>query len=690
MLYKIKVILCHKYKAEALAALRDLSIKGIRIHIATFNSPCGCTAPNLAKTIQESVRDCDSAILLGGACLRSIQNTIEAPIPILFKIFDQCNYMFANKELLTYFNKEKTYIITTGFLCNWKQNLNQDAIGRNFKRLFQQILLLDTGTASNSEILLKETADFLQVPYKSIPIGLDYFTLLLKNEIMQQYNLLTQAEFKNQIKKSKRKNSNYALVFNEISKLTQITLEEEEIIKKSLELYERLITSDKLLYASYNNGSFYKLTSQRAAIMTKEKTAWYKKHLNESFAINSAGNGFMIPVIFKDEILGVLEVEGLHCVKQINYYIHFSKSLSSVLALALYNARTYLSLERTKNHLKLSESKNTAILNTIPDMLILVDPEGNILTCKPQHLYFSYTLQYKLYNTIYDIFPYDIAEQMKSFITKAVKTGEPQYFMYELPIHERRYAYECRIAATNHNEILLILRDINDLVKMQKDFTRLENLNLIGEMAASIGHEVRNPMTTVRGFLQFIEKRPDFLKYKDRFELMISELDRANAIITDFLSLAKNKAIEPEIKNLNHIVEAMLPLLHANAIISGYTITLQLNDIPPIWVDEKEIRQLILNLCHNGLEAMQPGGKLIIRTYKDNNDIVLSIKDHGSGISQEILERIGIPFFTTKENGTGLGLAVCYSIALRHNAKIEFSTNSGGTTVYVKFSEASR
>jgi signal transduction histidine kinase len=223
---------------------------------------------------------------------------------------------------------------------------------------------------------------------------------------------------------------------------------------------------------------------------------------------------------------------------------------------------------------------------------------------------------------------------------------------------------------------------------MQKAFTRLENLNSIGEMAASIGHEVRNPLTTVRGFLQFIANRPGFSNYKDRFDLMISELDRANAILTDFLSLAKYKTFQLELNNLNSIVKAILPLLNANAIISGYTISLELGDIPKICADEKEIRQLILNLCRNGLEAMPPGGKLIIKTFKDNNDVVLSIKDHGPGIPQEILEKIGVPFFTTKESGTGLGLAVCYSIALRHNAKIDISTNTGGTTVSVKFPES--
>ena len=103
-------------------------------------------------------------------------------------------------------------------------------------------------------------------------------------------------------------------------------------------------------------------------------------------------------------------------------------------------------------------------------------------------------------------------------------------------------------------------------------------------------------------------------------------------------------------------------------------------------LDEKEIRQLILNLVRNGLEAMQPGGTLTLRTFKENGDIVFPSGSR-KGIEPKVLEKIGTPFFTTKDNGTGLGLALCYSIATRHNAKIEIDTNDRGTTFFVKFKQ---
>lgn len=204
-------------------------------------------------------------------------------------------------------------------------------------------------------------------------------------------------------------------------------------------------------------------------------------------------------------------------------------------------------------------------------------------------------------------------------------------------------------------------------------------------MAASIGHEVRNPMTTVRGFLQVLADKDEFRDFIGYFDLMIKELDRANSIITEFLCLAKNKTIELRLQNLKTIVENLFPLIQADGFVTDKYISLELDDIPDIYLDEKEIKQLMLNLVRNGLESMSPGQTLTLKVYREKNDVVLAVKDEGEGIPEHLLEKLGTPFFTTKEKGTGLGLAVCYSIAERHKAKIDVKTGPGGTTFFVRF-----
>ena len=230
-----------------------------------------------------------------------------------------------------------------------------------------------------------------------------------------------------------------------------------------------------------------------------------------------------------------------------------------------------------------------------------------------------------------------------------------------------------------------VITDITQRKHYENELARLDRLNLVGEMAAGIGHEVRNPMTTVRGFLQLYRDKEAFAQYKDSFDLMIDELDRANSIITEFLSLAKNKTADLKAQNLNTILEHLSPLIQSDARVSDKNIHFLLEEIPYLFLDEKEIRQLILNHIRNGLEAMSPGGELTIRTFRDGQEVVLSVQDQGKGIESNVLEKIGTPFFTTKDNGTGLGLAVCYSIAARHNAVINIETSPTGTTFFVRF-----
>ena len=232
--------------------------------------------------------------------------------------------------------------------------------------------------------------------------------------------------------------------------------------------------------------------------------------------------------------------------------------------------------------------------------------------------------------------------------------------------------------------ILLVLTDITESVHLEREMARLEHLNLIGEMAAGIAHEIRNPMTTVFGFLQVA--RGSQLS-DEAIDLMLDELTRANSIITEFLTLAKNKVSNKQRQDINTIVHTLFPLIQAEAMRGGKQVILDLSNCPDLSIDEKEIRQLILNMALNGLDAMSSGGELTIRTYTKEQSSYLEIQDQGVGICPEVLEKIGTPFFTTKEKGTGLGLAICYSIAERHQAVIDIDTGTEGTTFSIRFNE---
>ncbi len=228
-------------------------------------------------------------------------------------------------------------------------------------------------------------------------------------------------------------------------------------------------------------------------------------------------------------------------------------------------------------------------------------------------------------------------------------------------------------------------QEIEKRVRIEHEVVKLERLNIIGQLAAGLGHEVRNPMTTIRGFLQMLQSKTDLLTYKSYFDLMIQELDRTNSIITGFLSLAKNKPTELRRQSINDLLENLFPLLLADAYIQGKICVFDPGDVADLDIDTNEITQLVLNLARNGLEAMPPNGCLTISTFVAGQCIVLSVRDEGAGIEAEALSKLGTPFFTTKESGTGLGLPMCFSIADRHNAVIEVASNPHGTTFLVRF-----
>jgi signal transduction histidine kinase len=232
---------------------------------------------------------------------------------------------------------------------------------------------------------------------------------------------------------------------------------------------------------------------------------------------------------------------------------------------------------------------------------------------------------------------------------------------------------------------VVIGRDITRRKQFEQEMARLDRLNLMGEIAAGIAHEIRNPLTVVRGYLQIMQLKEEFASNKKRFDTMIEELDRANTIITEFLTLARNAPTELKKQSINRIVTNLLPLIQADAAKNHVAVSMDLGDVPDLNLDEKEIRQLVLNLVRNGIEAMSKHGELAIKTRRKRDRVVLTIKDRGMGIPPEVLKKLGTPFLTTKEKGTGLGLPISYRIAESHNAKIEIKTGKKGTTFMVSF-----
>lgn len=226
-----------------------------------------------------------------------------------------------------------------------------------------------------------------------------------------------------------------------------------------------------------------------------------------------------------------------------------------------------------------------------------------------------------------------------------------------------------------------IARDISERKRTEELLSRSEKLSAIGQLAASIAHEIRNPLTSIKGFIQFFRGN-----IQDQFvDLMLSELERIELIVTEFLLLAKPHATHFVEKSINSIIRHTLPIIEAQAIMNKVNIAAALmNPISSIRCDENKIKQVLINVFQNAIEAMPNGGTIHVSTELQENEVLIQVTDDGHGISNERIKKLGEPFYSNKEKGTGLGLMVCFKIMEEHGGRMEFESKEGhGTTVRI-------
>ncbi len=232
---------------------------------------------------------------------------------------------------------------------------------------------------------------------------------------------------------------------------------------------------------------------------------------------------------------------------------------------------------------------------------------------------------------------------------------------------------------------LTIIRDITEQVEMQEQLRKSDTLSVVGELAAGIAHEIRNPMTALKGFIQLLENSIGH-EHEMYFNVITSEFQRIESIITDFLVLAKPQAIQYQETNLIKIMKDTVDLLNAQAVMHNVQYREQYQEgLPCIIAEPNQLKQVFINIIKNAIEVMTQGGFISIAINETDSDMIhIEIKDEGSGISKDKIKKLGEPFYTTKERGTGLGLMVSFNIIKEHKGTVEVESQVGrGTTFHI-------
>lgn len=235
----------------------------------------------------------------------------------------------------------------------------------------------------------------------------------------------------------------------------------------------------------------------------------------------------------------------------------------------------------------------------------------------------------------------------------------------------------------------LVVGDLLGSGRFDRAAAQSEKLAMVGQLAAGAVHEIKNPLTSVKGFIQLLQKESESSPKAEYFKIIIDEIDRVNNIVNEFLQLAKPAQPKRKPADLKKLWEDIRLLVENKAFLHQIKI---IEDLPrrikPVLLDCEQIKQVLINVVLNSFEAMPEGGNLTVRLYENDYETAacLEISDTGIGMDEETARRIFVPFFTTKETGTGLGLAVSAAIIENHGGHMEMTSQIGaGTTTLIYF-----
>lgn len=301
--------------------------------------------------------------------------------------------------------------------------------------------------------------------------------------------------------------------------------------------------------------------------------------------------------------------------------------------------------------------------------------------------------------TYEDLIGKDIYEQLHPCDHEGVKTKLKRITDRQSEseiIKQTWYTFEKRLIYTEmvcipttffgETAVQVILRDISERKQTEELMLRSEKLSIAGQLAAGIAHEIRNPLTAIKGFLQLM--KPTMEENEHYFDIIFSELSRIELILSRLLMLAKpqQNALKEKL-DLIRLIREVTALLETQANLNGILINTKLSG-EKIFIkgDQNQLKQVFINLIKNAVESMPDGGTVHLEVKETADAVTVTVQDEGEGIPEHVLKRIGEPFLTTKEKGTGLGLMVTFNIIENHNGTIEVKSKvEKGTTFIISF-----
>jgi PAS domain S-box-containing protein len=359
-------------------------------------------------------------------------------------------------------------------------------------------------------------------------------------------------------------------------------------------------------------------------------------------------------------------------------------------------AQNMTELNRFRKELEQLYYKHTLILNSIAEGVCGIDQHKNIVFWNPAA---ERMTGYKaeevigkashviIHHTKKDGTPYSLGECP---INRAIQDGKTYHIREDIFWKKDGTYFPVSYTVTPILEngavvgAVLTFTDITEQQKTEELIRTSEKLSVAGQLAAGIAHEIRNPLTAIKGFIQLLQSELD--EKKPYLHIIESEIQRIELILGELLVLAKPQAIKFTKKDIGILLQHVTALLETQGILHNIQIVTKIDpSLPLIECDENGLKQVFINFLKNAMEAMKNGGRIFIEAQKkDEHSILIRFIDEGCGIPKEQLEKIGKPFFTTKEKGTGLGMMISKKIIEDHGGTMSIMSEvNKGTTIEV-------
>lgn len=345
--------------------------------------------------------------------------------------------------------------------------------------------------------------------------------------------------------------------------------------------------------------------------------------------------------------------------------------------------------ERKQMETELRETKDLleSFISNTTDAICVLDLQARVMSVNGAYEQIFGWHQSELVNKPLPIYP-DFLEEQRKEIYDMLKAGKQISGLETVRLRKDGQLVHVSVTKTpiknEKGEIIGfagITRDITERNRTEELLRKSDKLSVAGQLAAGLAHEIRNPLTSLRGFLQLLQN--DVKGKQHYFDIMLSELDRINFIVSEFLVIAKPEAIHYKQSDLKDILQSVTALLDTQAVLCNVVLQLEFEtEIPQLVCSEMHLKQLFINLVKNAIEAIPKDGQIKLTVSMQGNNLIrVRTEDNGCGIPEDRLKQLGEPFYTTKEKGTGLGLMMCFKIVEAHKGTMTIESHLGEGTV---------